>query len=382
MYRAFFLDGCPVEMTRQPFFVVFLVLRVCSYLCRKEKIAMEQVNISQLNGRKFFTSGMPDVVISGSDGTPQLVTVTCDGVQLLSEELWPVSGRITLTDLSELLEPYARKTLVSSVTISADNTSAAFSVLYAMVDVGITAEEFYTDHFLSILMGTKVTAKGRRELLWYYGSDNATVTARYSDGTTAAFTPAVVGGTTAYTCIDVSPDNFVTAQKQLVAYTVTAGNRSQYFEMDLQEPDCAPILEFYNSFGVWEYIYCTGTHRVTPEYKRSAARISGKYRNYKIEETRTFKADTGILNTAMANWADELFRADEVYVVNVVNGQVVSRDGGKEVTITESKSEYSNDDDYMPRFTFSYQYAQRIHNVLQMDRVGRIFDNTFDHTFN
>ena len=26
--------------------------------------------------------------------------------------------------------------------------------------------------------------------------------------------------------------------------------------------------------------------------------------------------------------------------------------------------------------------AQRIHNVLQMNRVGRIFDNTFDHTFN
>ena len=343
---------------------------------------MEQFNISQLNGRKFFTSGMPDVVIGGTDGTPQLVTVTCDGVQLLSEELWPVSGRITLTDLSELLEPYARKTLESSVTISADNTTSAFSVLYAMVDVGITAEEFYTGHFLSILMGTKITAAGRRELLWYYGNDEAIVRAVYSDGSLVAFAASVVGGTSQYTCIDVSPDNFVTAQKQLVAYTVTAGNRSQQFEMDLSVPDCAPILEFYNSFGVWEYIYCTGTHRVAPEYKRSAARIGGKYRNYKIEETRTFKADTGILNTAMANWADELFRADEVYVVNVVNGQVVSRDGGKEVTITESKSENSNDDDYMPRFTFSYQYAQRIHNVLQMDRVGRIFDNTFDHTFN
>ena len=343
---------------------------------------MEPISISSLNGRKFFTSGMPDVTIAGTDGTSQLVTVTCDGEQLLSEDLWPVGNVITLSDLGELLEPYARKTLVSSVTISADNTSAAFSVLYAMVDVGISAEEFYTGYFLSILMGTKTTAAGRRELLWYYGSDAASVTARYSDGTTAAFTPAVVGGTTAYTCIDVSPDNFVTAQKQLVAYTVTAGNRSQQFEMDLSVPDCAPILEFYNSFGVWEYIYCTGTHRVAPEYKRSAARIGGRLRNYRIEETRTFKADTGILSTAMAGWADELFRTDEVYVVNVINGEVVDRDGGKEVVITDSKSDNSNDDDYMPRFTFSYQYAQRIHNVLQMNRVGRIFDNTFDHTFN
>ena len=343
---------------------------------------MESVNILQLNGRMFFTSGMPDVIISGSDGVSQQVTITCDGELLLDESLWPMDNIITLTDLGALLEPYARKQLVCNVTISADTTTATFSVLYTMVDVGISAEEFYNGYFLSILMGTKVTARGRRELLWYYGSDTACATAMYADGTTASFTPESVGGTSAYTCIDVSPDNFVTSDKQLVAYTVTAGNRSQRFEMDFSEPDCAPILEFYNSFGVWEYIYCTGKHQVSPEYKRSSARIRGMLRNYRIEETRTFKADTGILNTAMANWADDLFRAEEVYVVNVINGQVVNRDGGKEVVITDSKSDMTNDDDHMPRFTFSYQYAQRIHNVLQMNRVGRIFDNTFDHTFN
>jgi hypothetical protein len=352
------------------------------YLCRKEKIAMEQVSLSSLNGSIYFTSGMPDVTIPGTDGTPQLVTVTCDGEQLLQESLWPINNVITLSDLGDLLEPYARKQLVCSVSISADSSTSACTVLYAMVDVGISAQEFYDGYFLSILMGTKITARGRRELLWYYGSETASVTAIYSDGTTAAFTPVVVGGTNTYTCIDVSPDNFMAAQKQLVAYTATAGNRSQYFEMDLQEPDCSPILEFYNSFGVWEYIYCTGTHRVAPEYKRLASRIGGRLKNYMIEETRIFKADTGILNTAMANWADELFRSDEVYVVNVINGQVVNRDGGKEVVITDSKSDNSNDDDHMPRFTFSYQYAQRIQNVLQMNRVGRIFDNTFDQTFN
>ncbi len=344
---------------------------------------MDTISLSSLNGRKYFTSGMPDVTIGGTDGTPQQVTVSCDGEQLLQESLWPVGGIITLSDLGELLEPYARKQLVCSVTIAVTGgTTATFSVLYAMVDVGIGAEEFYTGYFLSILMGTKITAAGRRELLWYYGSDTASATAVYADGSTSAFTPAVVGGTTQYTCIDVSPDNFVTAQKQLVAYTVTAGNRAQRFEMDFSQPDCAPMLEFYNSFGVWEYIYCTGTHQVSPEYKRSSARIGGMLRNYRIEETRTFKADTGILTTAMANWADDLFRSDEVYVVNVVSGSVQDSDGGKEVVITDSKSDRSSDDDHMPRFTFSYQYAQRIHNVLQMNRVGRIFDNTFDHTFN
>ena len=343
---------------------------------------MDSISLSSLNGRKYFTSGMPDVTIAGTDGTPQQVTINCDGEQLLQESLWPVSNIITLTDLGELLEPYARKQLVCSVTISAGGTTSVFTVLYAMVDVGISAETFYNGYFLSVLMGTKVTARGRRELLWYYGADGAAVTAEYADATQGSFSVQAVGGSGTYTCIDVSPDNFVATGKQLVAYTVRAGSRSQRFEMDLSEPDCAPILEFYNSFGVWECIYCTGTHRVSPEYKRSSARIGGLLRNYKIEETRVFKAATGILTTAMANWAEDLFRSDEVYVVNVINGSVTNADGGKEVVITDSKSDITNEDDFMPRFTFSYQYAQRIQNVMQMNRVGRIFDNTFDHTFN
>ena len=369
-------------MMRHRFFVVFLLSGVSSYLCRKENIAMSTINLSTLNGKIYFTSGMPDVTIPGTDGTPQLVTVTCDGEQLLQESLWPINNVITLSDLGELLEPYARKQLVCSVAISADSSSSACTVLYAMADVGISAQEFYTGYFLSILMGTKITASGRRELLWYYGSDSASVVAEYADGTTGSFSASTVGGSSTYTCIDVSPDNFVTSGKELVAYTVIAGSRRQRFEMDFSEPDCAPILEFYNAFGVWEYMYCTGTHHVGSDFKRSQARVGGKLRNYKIEETRTFKADTGFLNTAMANWAEDLFRSDEVYVVNVVNGSVQDANGGKEVVLSDSKSDRTNEDDHMPRFTFSYQYAQRIQNVLQMDRVGRIFDNTFDHTFN
>ena len=47
-----------------------------------------------------------------------------------------------------------------------------------------------------------------------------------------------------------------------------------------------------------------------------------------------------------------------------------------------SQSIIENDSDDMPAFEFSYSYAQRIHNVMQCAHAGRIFDNTFDHTFN
>lgn len=354
---------------------------------------MPAISISNFSGT-YFTSAVPDVTVpvSGSAANA-LITMTVDGVSIYSEILWPVHGLVTLTELGSLLEQWAQKRLVISLKVNAqlkngngDNigspVSATATVLFSRADVGVSAQEFYTGYFLSILMGTKVTAHGRLEYLHYYGSDPASVLAEYDDGTRQIFTALKSGGSSVYTQLGVSPDYYEQEGKTLVAYTVTAGTRRQRFEMDPAEPDCAPILEFYNSFGVWELLYCTGTHAVAPDYKRSSARIGGMLRNYRIEETRTFRADTGILTTAMAGWAEDLFRSDEVYVVNVIDGEVTSRDGGKLVVITDSKSERNNEFDCMPRFTFSYQYAQRIHNVLQLNRVGRIFDNTFDRTFN
>ena len=364
--------------------------------------------ISSLSGI-YFSTAIPDLTFS-IDGSQAVVAISVDDSAIYAETLYPIGSQISVTDLPGMLGLYAERrlsidvkvritemtvtkgedttvdilgqttTIPGATTVTTDDTKElTFSVSYSRADVGTSASDFCSKHFLTILGGTKITALGRLEYLHYLGTDSASCTALYSDGTTDEFTPEVVGGNTRYTTLDVSPDRFLSDGKQLVSYTVRAGERAQRFDLDPTMPDCAPILLFDNSFGVQELLYCTGTHKVAPEYKRSSARINGLLRNYEIEETRVFHADTGIMNTAMANWADELFRSREVYIVNIYDGNPTV---GKEVVITDSKSEYTNDDDNMPRFTFSYQYAQRIHNVLQMNRAGRIFDNTFDHTFN
>ena len=364
--------------------------------------------VSSLSG-VYFSSAIPDLSFS-IDGEQARVAFAVDGTIIYNETLHPIDSRITIGDLTGMLSLYAERRLSIEVTVDiteqnvtkgedttfelfgqthtipgattvtdADSRQLTFSVFFCRVDVGTSAAEFYNKHFLSILGGTKITALGRLEYLHYLGTDSASCTALYSDNTTATFTPQVIGGNSRYTTLDVSPGRFQSADKELVSYTVRAGERVQRFELDPTIPDCAPILLFDISFGVQELLYCTGTHKVAPEYKRSSARINGLLRNYEIEETRVFHADTGILNTAMANWADELFRSHEVYVVNIYDGNPTV---GKEMIITDSKSEYDNNDDNMPRFTFSYQYAQRIHNVVDLKREGRIFDNTFDHTFN
>lgn len=173
---------------------------------------------------------------------------------------------------------------------------------------------------------------------------------------------------------EVSPSLFEESDKQLVKYEVQAGARRQVYMVDENVLDVAPSLLFTNSFGCQETFYCTGTQEIDPQFSRSASLIGGKYRNYLIEENRVFSANTGVLNVAMSMWADDLFRSREVYLLE---GNLP----GKEITITESDSKRSNDYEAMYVYTFKYRYAQRNHNILHLPKAGRVFDFTFDNTF-
>jgi hypothetical protein len=338
---------------------------------------------------KYFSATIPDVIFS-INGYRAAVTMQVDGISIYSEYLYPVSSKIKIGDLCNLITPYAKQSLKITLkvditeeftdTTQSTSTSLSADIIYCETDFGDTgAADFIANHYLSTLMGKKVTSQGRLEYLHYIGTEAASVMAYYADGTSGSFTLVPVGGNDKYTTIDVSPSQFVVEGKTLIGFVASSGNRSQEYLIDFDIPDCAPILIFDNSFGVEELLYCTGTATVSPQYKRDSAYIEGKQKNYNIEETRTFKADTGILNFDMANWAMDLFRSRYIRVVNFYKG---FPNIGKEIMITEAKPEYTNDDDELPRFTFSYQYAQRNHNVVDLNRAGRIFDNTFDHTFN
>lgn len=333
---------------------------------------------------KEFSSTIPDVSFQSS-GKARVV-MTIDGETVYDEWLYPVGGYVTVCDLPALVTPFARsrQTLALAITATDGEGAQVFSgsteVVYCKVDFGdVTATEFLAQHFLTILMGPKVTAMGRLEYLHMQGSDDCTCTAYYGDGTTHDFPLLAVQTNGSYRSFDVSPGNFVQDEKLLTGYVVTAGSRSQEFQIDLAQPDCAPMLIFVNSFGLDELAYCTGLHKEDTSFKRSAVYIDNIQRNYKIDETRAFHADTGPLTREMAGWWKEVFRSDAVRVFNIINGNPVV---GKELLVAESKAEQTNDDAEIPRFYFTYQYAQRNHNVVDLLQAGRVFDNTFDNTFN
>lgn len=371
-------DGSPL---------VFLFARLICYLCIN-KTEKYMITVTQSLSGKYFSANIPDVVFT-IGGYRAAVTMAVDGKQIYSETLYPVEGQIELADLPGLLTPYARQSLIFKLKVtiteeyedgrSTTPTTLTADILFSLADVSTTCADFIEQHFLTLLMSRHTTSLGRLEYLHYIGTDEAVVTALYSDLSEQSFKLTPVGGNSKYTTIDVSPVQFRADDKELIQYTVTAGSRSMIYEVDPDQPDCAPILIFVNSFGVEELLYCTGKHQQNPEYKRDTAYIRGKNKNYRITETRKMEADTGIMTFEEAEWAEDLFRSQYVRIVNFYKS---NPNMGKEVIITDAKATRDNQDDTLPRFTFSYQYAQRNHNVLDIGREGRIFDNTFDNTFN
>lgn len=357
------------------------------------------MNVTSSFPSKIFSSQVPDVTLT-TDKTRVHVTITFGSltVPIYEETLYPDNnGGIDIGELSELVTPFAREQLVATLTVSlleqtvttaedgsetvTDNTTQVLSagVVYCTALVSEDAATFCSQHFLSRLQGVKTTSLGRLEYLHFDSSEAATVTAYYSDGTVKEFTATKVGGNGNYSTIDVSPSRFVNGKKEPYLFVASAGSRTQTFKMDMHCPDASPVLLFVNSFGCQELIYCTGKHTVSPKFNYTSAFIGGKMTNYDIDEERNFKADTGVLTFPMADWLSDLFRSDEIFLVEFVNGSPVV---GRQVVVTDQDSEYSNDDDELPRFTVTYRYAQRNQNVLSLDRPGRIFDNTFDYTFN
>lgn len=315
------------------------------------------------------------------------VTLKLGQEEILSETYVPdATGKITLRELDLLLEGYLTTNLVETFTLtmtdSDETKTQSFKVLFCKTDIPtFTAASFTANYFLTMLSVAKEVQLGWTEYLHLYSSAAVDVvaTCTYYDNGSGGF--AVVNKPVKsitelekVVSVDVSPELFDDSERgALVAYTITAGARTMLYTV-YENQDCAPCLLFTNSFGCQETLYCKGTHKLEPEYDRAGSYIDGLYRNYDIEEKKVFKANTGILSTAMSNWADDLFRSKEIYILD---GTTV----GKEVTVTEAKAVRSNDPNALPSFEFEYQYAQRNHNVLQLHRAGRIFDNTFDRTF-
>jgi hypothetical protein len=330
-----------------------------------------------------FSSGLHEIAFTTNQSYAKF-SLLCGTTPILSEKYTPAGdGSIEILEIDRLIEPYLRSTLIESFSYTIDDgdksISRSFKVQYAAAECFYSAADFNEMYFLSTLLGDRLTSPGYQEALHLIlvKATDAFVNCSYWDGSTIKSKQVSLGSLSTLNSIvtlDVSPDQFKDETiGKLLRYTVVVGKREQTYILT-ETKDAAPILLFTNSFGCQEFLYCVGTVNLEPEFTRSTAYEKGLLRNYDIVENRVFKANTGPLSPGMANWTEDLFRSKEIYLV--VGGLP-----GKEITITQSTSKRNNDLDDLPSFTFEYRYAQRNHNILEIPRAGRVFDFTYDNTF-
>lgn len=350
---------------------------------------MAAIDIVSQPATLSFSSSVDDIVVQTSRTSVDVV-LTIRGDNVFEETLYPdLSGRIVLSDLSPLVEPYVREyqRVVMQCQFSSEGYSvsiAPVTILYTKADVGMSATDFTQNHFLTLLEGEKITALNREERLYAFDNPVAIVNAevRLPVGTYTNLTAqlsAVTFDSNGIAQFDVSPRKIIDAiglvGGRLLQYTVTSGNRKQVFRCIEEQILPEPSLLFLNSFGCEEFLHCNGTLKRSTKFDRSSGRAKSKLQNYSIIEERQFTANTGWLNDDMADWATDLLRSDEVYLWE--NGR-----RGKEIVITDSKDEINNEDDYMTAYELTYTYAQRVNNVMRRRRAARIFSDTFEDIYN
>lgn len=299
--------------------------------------------------------------------------------EIFSQTYYPDSdGTVIIYDLDKLLENHISSR--SAVTFSVDGSDAAIvKVLPCSMAVPESAETFTEDFFLTTATGERDTAADRYEALTMVCARVTEVTALCSyvdDAGDVSEKTVALGTFLDFVRFDVSPRRFADRSLgRLIAYEIRAGKRRARYRVLANPPEADPALIFRNCFGTLETIYLTGARQTTPSYTRSAALIEGEFRNYDIEETMSFKAMTGPLRPGMVPVALDLARSKEVFLLD--------HDGstGDRITITDVDVKHTNEDNSIPDFSFTYRRSDRRSALLDVNRPPRLFDDTFDDTY-
>lgn len=345
------------------------------------------VSVTQ-NIPEFALSSQLNEIVINADEEVTFILKKNDSV-ILQESYTPDSQNIIrILDLFSLLESYLINEPHTNFTYEmiADSlwdNSTNFTVLLCRPIVPCSAEDFVANYFLTTLTGRdKITSFGRTETLYLTtgklssGGTTIPVTAEcifVNDQNQLLKSTRSLGNVADYgiRSIDVSPSRFTQSGYKLLRYTILAGARKQTFRVDQDEPESIG-LKFRNSFGAVETFYFVGGDTVEPELSRSAAYFAGQYKTYHVDEQRKHTLNTGYIPESMFALADDVARATEVWLMD--------ESGDIPITITESNTSRSDEDDGLFAFTVSYIFASRCQQRLRL--LPDIFDDSFDDTYN
>lgn len=337
------------------------------------------INFADIGSWHFVTELDVIEVTSNSDVS---FTIADSGGTLLSGTYTPVGGIVRIYHLARLLRPLIDG-VTAAFTFTAGSTSKTVHVVQSGVTVSESAATFLPSFFLSAVMTERDTSLDRKELLTLIPVEQSLPTMQavcsYWDGeslvtATKPVAGIIVANEPCY--VDASASRFVDSELgTLVAYTIVAGERTMRFRVTTL-PTAEHAMLFHNTFGAWEPIYFAGMTEDAPEYTRETAYVNGKMQLYNLEETASFKSWTGPLRPSGVALARDLARCAKG--VFLLEGSETT----DEVTITAVDVKHTSADNEIADFTFTWRRSAMWSVMLKTVRPPKLFDETFDETYN
>ncbi len=324
----------------------------------------------------------------GKAGAEWAFSLTVDGERVFSNtyvsgaEASETGASVTVYDLDRIVERAMGDGMTAAVIVQMGTSVARTRAFRNAADPGMDAYDYAEEYFFTTNHKERNTAAGRRETLTFWTEECEglwNMEKLYYDPELGITKQNATSGWSlaGMVTIDASP---VTVESEswgrLIGYTVKAGKREMRYRVLREAQAADPAFVFRNNFGAWETIYFTGKKEQEPSYERSAAMVGGVHRVYAIDETASWKCETGPLRAGMIEVVNDLARSKEIYLLN--------DDGtaGDEVAITDCDLKASNDYSEVQSASITYRMASRRASMGKVKPRPRLFDATFDETYN
>lgn len=295
------------------------------------------------------------------------------------------TGNVTVLSLHKILDTEIEDDKVGRFIfmVDGDTIGDTVTVIRCTIHLGEPAGRFVNEFFLTSSSHERDTSMRRREYLTAFCSEwtPVTVTATYLNAGYDLVKREFNVATTSVNgdglqSVDVSPRQFTDDEAgQLVALKVRCGRRKINYRVVNHLPEADPAMIFRNCFNVWETVYLCGAKETEPKITRSTAMIDGALSCYQVDEYTQYTVKSGPLRESGVETVRDLARARTVYLME--------RDGsaGHRVIITDSSVKATNENTEMPDFSITYRHAEASGGHVDVYRRPRIFDKTFDSTY-
>ena len=335
----------------------------------------------------MFSYEFQQLQVSTDEESVDIALTDSSGVALISETYYPdAEGAVTLYDLDKVIDAFIGIAPFDDFRVVLDGAVAAsVRVFRCSVATDLTASQFVRSRFFLSSDTPRVTSPGRYEVLYWYQSEALAVTASYvaydesQPGKLLKGSVQLKGGLPvlvgSLVSVNVSPERIFASPERLLKYTVTCGQRSQTYIVDARSVPADPAVIFRNRYNVWDTYYFTGTKTTDPQFDREMAWINGQYINYKTSEMMQYKAMTPPVGPDDVVAIEDLVRSPELHLLKP-DGST-----GDLITILDADIAADNKDNSLMRLTVTYRRAARISAKSFAYPSAKIFDTTYDDSF-